>query len=245
MKKIKKAFPSVYKAMVSNYLKYRMAFSGVEYIANAKDLIAKDYSKPNVTFIQLGSNDGKSNDPLYNLIDTFDWAGVCIEPLLSNFKKLSSNHSNHKNVICINGLIDVKEGERTFYYFSIDTLEGRDISQVGSLLESHLSKFNSISPDIKKYITSSVFKCYTLNNLASKLSGANVDILHSDLEGYDFQILSKMDFNVIKPATILFEHRHMTRKNYLQLVSILKKQKYTLKRDTWDTIAHLKHVTSA
>lgn len=35
----------------------------------------------NVFFIQVGANDGKSFDPIYDAVKTYGWSGVVMEPL--------------------------------------------------------------------------------------------------------------------------------------------------------------------
>ncbi|HET6992529.1 MAG TPA: hypothetical protein VFJ43_14445, partial [Bacteroidia bacterium] len=51
------------------------------------------------TFVQIGSNDGKKNDPLHSYIRKNGWKGILVEPDPANFKKLVSYYSQ------VNGLI--------------------------------------------------------------------------------------------------------------------------------------------
>ena len=51
------------------------------------------------TFIQIGSNDGRKNDPLYQYIRKNGWKGILVEPDLANFKKLTNNYNLVKGLI--------------------------------------------------------------------------------------------------------------------------------------------------
>jgi hypothetical protein len=45
-------------------------------------------------FIQAGSNDGIVDDPLNKYIKEFCWKGICIEPIIENFKQLKTTHQH-------------------------------------------------------------------------------------------------------------------------------------------------------
>src|ERR1700759_4606419 len=85
------------------------------------------------TFIQVGSNDGKKNDPLNHYIRKNGWQGILVEPEPANFKKLVSNYSQGNGLIFENLGIGPVRGEMPFYKLKdITEQEPGWYDQVGS-----------------------------------------------------------------------------------------------------------------
>lgn len=73
--------------------------------------------KRDLFFIEIGANDGVSNDPLYPLIqqNAEHWKGVMIEPMPEPFQLLQQNYASLPNVQLRNVAISEQDGERTIY----------------------------------------------------------------------------------------------------------------------------------
>ncbi|MBK6937124.1 MAG: FkbM family methyltransferase [Chitinophagaceae bacterium] len=68
-------------------------------------------------FVQIGANDGKSGDPLYEFIINHNWKGILVEPMPDVFEQLKENFSFASGrLIFENSAISDTGGEFTLYY---------------------------------------------------------------------------------------------------------------------------------
>src|SRR5688500_19325979 len=85
------------------------------------DRIIRDYSESllyrnmDFFFVQIGSNDGKTGDPLYEYIKECKWKGILVEPVPYLFEKLKQTYRGFEGLLFENSAIDTKDGYRTFY----------------------------------------------------------------------------------------------------------------------------------
>ncbi|MFW5701010.1 MAG: hypothetical protein ACOCWM_04910 [Cyclobacteriaceae bacterium] len=67
-------------------------------------------------FIQVGSHDGKTYDPLYPFVSrSTSWKGIMVEPLPDMFLKLRENYKNRDDIIFENCAIFRKSGFGRLY----------------------------------------------------------------------------------------------------------------------------------
>tara|TARA_Y100000816_G_C26069644_1_gene562498 strand:- start:177 stop:1619 length:1443 start_codon:yes stop_codon:yes gene_type:complete len=204
------------------------------------------FKKINSVIIQIGSHTGKDgNDPIFNHIDLLNKKCIFIEPVLYNFNSLVENYNNkypNNNFIFINNAISEKGGDLDFYFVSenndFDNIKKNNaefITQLGSFNENHidkhkLSQFNLNNINKKKII----LKTITINSLIHKYNITNIELLHIDTEGHDYNILMSLDLNLIKPDKIIFEHTHIDGPfkfcldKYLKLINHFKKHNYKI-----------------
>ena len=69
-----------------------------------------------VSFIQIGSNDGTSNDPLREFIIRGGWRGVLVEPISYLFQRLQSNYRGLKGLQFENCAVSPFEREITLQH---------------------------------------------------------------------------------------------------------------------------------
>ena len=161
------------------------------------------------SIIQIGSHIGNSvNDPIFSKVSK-DSKLILVEPVPFIFKKLKKNYNKffpNNNFVFINKAVSNKIGEITLTIPS----ERNDFSkqpfwasQLASVNSSHIFKH------IPSLLTDEiVVPCTTLNQIIDEYNITELDLLHTDTEGHDYDIL--MDFNFkIKPKIIQFEHKHM------------------------------------
>ncbi len=73
--------------------------------------------KGRVSFIQIGANDGRKNDPLYEFV-TLNYKrvnGLCVEPMKDFYEKLKANYSRFPNITPINVAIHNTAKEFNLY----------------------------------------------------------------------------------------------------------------------------------
>ena len=186
-------------------------------------------SASNGVIIQVGSNDGISNDPLYESILLHKRQSYLVEPIDYLAEKLRSLHelnpyvkicqfaihptSNSVDFFCLPRDSDVKMGSLWKPWFD----------QIGSFSKQHLTKH---SPFIEPFIEKIAIPCCTIDRLISDNNVKDVSILHIDAEGFDLEVLCTIDLEKNKPSMIILEHKHLALKPLLGLVRSMKRIGY-------------------
>lgn len=195
----------------------------------------------NFFFVQIGSNDGKSGDPIHKYIIKHSWRGILIEPVHYLYKKLLKTYKNNKNLIFKNVAIAKEEGYKDFYRVK----ENDEIKnpfwydQLGSFNKEVVLKHKAQIPYFDKYFMTEKIKCITFNSLLEEYDVENIDLLHIDTEGYDYEIIKSVDFNKFKPKMILYEHIHLSEEDKLECMNYLRSKNYSFIIHEMDTFAFL------
>ena len=185
--------------------------------------------------MQIGTNDGASGDPFYRHIRLRNWKGILVEPLEAEFGRLKENHQRNPDLIFENVAISNQEETRKFY--SIDNSKGE--------LPFWVNKLSSFDPNIPQEVCdlyenarmiSKDVQCTTVQSLLQKHQVKNLDVLLTDTEGFDFEILKTIDFSLVRPELLIYEHRHLSEEDYQASLELLRKQGYLLFKDTYDTV---------
>jgi FkbM family methyltransferase len=170
--------------------------------------------------IQVGSFTGHdANDMVNSLVDGSSRA-IFIEPHPEAFKLLvegyNSRYPNNSfsfiNSACSN---EAKESVTLYYpdipLLSCDTepsyIAGKVpwfTDQLTSVLENHVSSHHIDVP-----VKSMNCACTTLTNIVKEFNISELDLLCVDTEGHDYEVLLGLDYNILKPRRIIFEHSHM------------------------------------
>jgi FkbM family methyltransferase len=206
-------------------------------------IILKNYkkNKDNFFFIQIGSNDGKTGDPIYQHVKKYCWKGIFIEPVKYLFEKLKKTYKNQKNVSFENVAISDKNGLRNFYRIEKNNEPNNPVwyDQIGSFDKKVVLKSKNLIPNFNKHFIKEKVKCMTFSNLLKKYKINSLDFLHIDTEGYDYEIIKFIPFKNLKPKMILYEYRHLSKKDELKALKLLKKYNYKILILWGDTFAYL------
>ena len=189
-------------------------------------------------FIQIGSNDGLKNDPLRKYILMGHWKGILVEPDFLNFQKLVQNYSGVSGLAFENVGIAEKNGIMTFHY--IEGMHEKDpgwLDQVGSFDESTFLKNISFQPGLESRHRTREIPVMSFESLVDKYRLSYLDLLHTDAEGYDYKILSSIDFARLPPRIVMFESRWMSASELKDLLDKFRSLQYKIFRDGIDYIA--------
>lgn len=106
--------------------------------------------KEDLFFVQIGANDGKSGDPLYEFIINNNWKGILIEPMPDVFEQLKENFSFASGrLIFENSAISDTGGEFTIYYIDNSGKKFPEwVSQLTSFNKDVLQKEFDLLPGI-------------------------------------------------------------------------------------------------
>ena len=238
---VKKLFSN--KPVVYKILSFLINFNKNHYlppkINNIQDILSHfAFLNSNIYFIQVGSNDGVSNDPLFNLINKNNWSGILIEPVSHLFDKLKNNYRDNDKVKILNVAIANTENETLFMY----TIDEKHVG----VLPDWYFQLNSFNLDvllshgiknIERYIKKTPIKVRTLNSVIKEFQIPHLSLLHIDAEGYDFEILKSLDLVEYKPDIILIEYIHHNIASRKVMFAYLRSCNYCLFRCDNDIIA--------
>jgi FkbM family methyltransferase len=166
-------------------------------------------------FIQIGANDGIMCDPLNEALESNNWTGIMVEPISHYCEQLRRRYKDRPGISVANVAISSDSGTKALYqidpeiisryYPNLDWLHGqgtfyRDVI-VGELRRNCSKDFERLSQAI---VTTEV-ECITFAELLRRYAVNKIDLLQIDAQGYDYEILKSVDFDVVRPAIINFE----------------------------------------
>jgi FkbM family methyltransferase len=179
-------------------------------------------------FIQIGANDGETDDPIFNYILKSDsrWHGVLIEPQPSAFLSLSQKYCGNNRVHLENSAINSIDGVCDFYVSKDhDLLAGLSSKS----LKNRLSRTTPI--DVIQV------NCISPRSLCNKYDISSLDLLVVDTEGFDAEAVMLMVSTDLLPEIILFEHVNVPKVKLRECFSDLEARNYKLIRYGIDVIA--------
>src|SRR5262245_27368062 len=94
---------------------------------------------PGFFFVNIGANDGVSNDPIYPFLREHAWRGIVVEPFAPLLEELRSNYRDFSGIIFEQAAIAA--APRPFYYLPVSSgYERTWTKQVGTLNPASLVK---------------------------------------------------------------------------------------------------------
>lgn len=189
--------------------------------------------KMNLQLIQIGSNDGVTDDPLYPLLlENPSWQILLVEPVPWLFDKLKSNYRQIRGASFVNAAIGGTYERRPFFYIEPSAkLVFPDLpnwfDQLGSFDSGHITRHfgNRLVDHIRKL----QIEVIPIEALLNNHSITHFDVLHIDTEGADWEILKSVNLELYQPKIILFEFKHLSELERQEAAALLEKN-YTLKQ---------------
>lgn len=196
-------------------------------------------------FVQIGANDGVIGDPIHQVVKTCGWSGVLVEPLPVFFEKLVANYAGVPNLEFENAAIGTTDGTGTIYSVDRRPEDPYWVELLSSFNRDVILSQGEVLADLEHRLIEVEVKTTTLASLVTRHGLNNIDLLHVDAEGYDFEILKQIDFGASwAPSFIIFEREHLDKEAYQQATRMLHKAGYRCV-DVWpDTLAY-RHAPSA
>lgn len=146
------------------------------------------------SFVQIGANDGVSDDPLRDHIVQGGWHGLLVEPLPAVFERLVANYAGVPGLRFAN--VAVTENEGTVRLF-VET-DGR------SVLASLVPERNALSRT-RGPVQAIEVPARRLMGLIGEHEIERLDLLQIDTEGYDYHVLRQLDFGQRRPKVVHME----------------------------------------
>ncbi len=217
---------------------------------NSLEAVLDDFSsqQENVFFVQVGSNDGFQHDPLCKFIKRDGWRGLLLEPQPSAFESLQYIYQNDP-VTPINRALDQEDKQRKLFKVAFSTarwatgLSSFNRSQLVAMLKSgHITrqcnKYGINMPEKEEdVIGHDWIQCSSFETLIRENEVKQVDLIHIDTEGYDYEVLKMFPFCTFQPKVVIFEHSHLNPSDRMAATEMLEGQGYTVASYGADTLA--------
>lgn len=168
------------------------------------------------SFIQVGACDGIRGDPLHNMIVKYSWTGVLIEPQTKVFEQLRNNYRYQKNLEFENIAIHPNLTFMDLYCCNKDCSLTSYNRSIRMLKNQVVEKFS--------------VPCMSLSDIINKYKITHLDFLNIDTEGFDFQVIMSLNFDLVSPRFIQFEFHLLSKKTRKKCIKYLSSLGYVLKQ---------------
>lgn len=209
---------------------------------NTSELLKKLFKNNKLKkVIQIGSNDGSSDDFLRHCINE-NIEAILIEPIEDAFIKLKKNYQSFKKLIFLNIAVDIEDGKKeifyinkNFYPFYRKKYKDRNVDWLNVL--ASFNKKNLLIHGVKKnHITSKKIDCKKISTLIDIYNYQDLDLLIIDTEGYDAVLVDDLLKNTKLRPLLIFEWIHINHKILDQLLIKLKHMNYDILKMDKDLI---------
>jgi hypothetical protein len=104
------------------------------------------------------------------------------------------------------------------------------------VIASHIDRI----PDIERWIEAERVACEPLARIVNRHLFPRVDLLATDTEGFDFEVVKQIDSLSSLPQFIYYEHLHLSPQEYAESLRFLQERRYhTQAVNNGDTFAWL------
>lgn len=206
--------------------------------------------KGNFHVIQIGANDGITNDPIHKFIKRDRWKGVLLEPQKTVFEKyLKKIYLKNEGLHPICAAIGLEDGVQKLYKigfcdmrwatglasFSKEKVE--ELFENG-VVEKNCRKFGiPIPSEPEKRIGYEEVLVISPKTLMGKYQIQTIDLLQIDAEGFDLEVIRIFDVSTTLPKAIIFENVNHSQQELEECYQMLEGNGYRLKEFGRDTLA--------
>jgi FkbM family methyltransferase len=200
--------------------------------------IARRSGRP-LTFMQIGSCDGKTNDPLHAVVRSSHWSGVLVEPMPWLFEQLVANYQG------VSGLhffqVAIGSGDGPMMMYSVDPRpdDPHWVTQLTSFDRDVVMSHSYALRDLESRVFTVEVESRSVQSLLDEAGFAKVDVLQIDAEGFDDQIIRGLPLTASwAPQFLIFEKKHLSSTRYADLKRHLKEAGYTVVNLSPDELAY-------
>lgn len=171
------------------------------------------------SWLQIGSNtmdNMNNNDPMKKLLNGIPtWKKVFVEPVPQLYAKLEKSIKRWPNATAINvalspnSSIAESTAQMWCYGAAFDSSRlGKDLpswaNQICSFNASHIGRHFKGQQGVPVDVTA-----LSLAELLKQSAVQDVQVLMIDTEGFDYEVLKQIPFEQMRPAFVLWEHKHL------------------------------------
>ena len=204
-------------------------------------------------FVQVGAHNGITSDPFHRfLIENLAWESILIEPQSPCVNTLHAIYADRENIRIEHAAIGSGSSKDAFSSPANNTLTLYKVSdaavglphwanQLASARREVIASHKDRIPDIERWIETQEVPCMGLAQIVSKHGFPRVDLLATDTEGFDFEIVKQIDHLPSLPPFVYYEHKHLSPQEYSESLRFLHERNYrTHQVNNGDTFAQLR-----
>ena len=128
--------------------------------------------------LQIGCNDGVTSDPVYSLLERYEFEAILIEPQSKAYESLEQLHENRPLTTILKCAIGKTDGVQEFYSVGEEDLPlfpGIESSHFGLLKDQLIKQLATVRPDLNDYIDHVKITEVQTRNINSLLKELRVD----------------------------------------------------------------------
>jgi FkbM family methyltransferase len=195
---------------------------------------------PEAFFVEIGSNDGNRFDHLREYTQGGAWRGLMVEPVPYVFERLSARYGAVDRVALENAAIADRDGEMPFFHLAEAREPERErlpdwYDAIGSFSRDAILSHADEIPDIEDRLVRTEVPTLTFESLCRKHGVERVDLLLTDTEGYDFDLLRSIDLERRHPRLLVYEHYHLSPGDRAACRSLVEAAGYETMEEGFDT----------
>jgi FkbM family methyltransferase len=192
-------------------------------------------SPSDLTFLQIGANDGITGDPIHTFVTRYGFRGVCVEPQPDAFARLQATYRDQPGVACVHAAIAANDGEATLYRFR----PGPGVPEWADGLATFsrdllVTNFQGLQGEIEAVTVPT----RTIASLLASQHVETLDLVQIDTEGFDFAIIQLL-LPHIRPTVIHFEAGILMPSERHACYTYLARHGYTVTPNGLDAMAYL------
>jgi FkbM family methyltransferase len=192
-----------------------------------------------LTFVQIGSNDGSMGDPLHDVVVKYGWRGVLVEPLPHLHAALRETYRQTPGLLFEQSAIGAADGTMTMYSVNPWPGDPEWVRGLSSFRRDVILESANEIPDIAARVEEVDVPVLRLETLLERHRINHIDLLQTDTEGYDFEILRQIDFSAPwAPQYLIYESCHLDSVILEKTHEMLKAAGYTVMQAGYDEFAY-------
>jgi len=239
------------KAWIKSFVQRQLAHRGLRLTYARNDLWPPDFdllsilvdshfrAAPPRSLVQIGANDGLTDDPVDDLIRRHDLLAVRVEPLPEPFAKLRARHSGEPRVRTVQAAVDAIDGDRPIWRVEAPGDQQTRLSTIASfdrsVIEKHHARYSSRGGRLVQQRVRVISPASLVREFMPEADG--IDILQVDTEGHDAVIVRLFLDAGLRPRLINYEHNNLRGADDADCLNRLRSQGYLLARYGRDTAA--------
>lgn len=196
-----------------------------------------------ITFLNIGANDGLSGDPVREFIILNGWKGVLVEPVPHVYERLRRSYAGVAGLRFEKVAIAEQNGSQKFWYLRKNNELPSGYDQCGSFDLENILKCENMFPGLRGYLDHEQVECSTLADLIRRSGRSFYHLIFIDAEGHDDKIVMQVDFDN-PPWMIVFEHANLSPERHKACLKLLESKGYLVMGDEGNTVATRFHQLS-
>jgi len=177
--------------------------------------------------IQVGAHNGVTSDPIQRFIAEGDWTGVLVEPQRKYFQILQAIYCDRPKLHPLHAAIGPSNESIRLYKVRDDAVGVPYwASQLASTKREVIAGHADRIPGLDELIVAEDVPCRTLESIVHEFGLPRLDLLVSDTEGYDFEVIKQIDQLPRRPQFIHFESLHLPPSDLQSCLAFLRERDY-------------------